>query len=65
MLGEKETYKYLGMLEADTIKQGEMKEKKNTLGERENYSKPNYIVEISSKGETRGRFPSKDTRDHS
>ena len=26
-LGEKETYKYLGILEADTIKQLEMKEK--------------------------------------
>ena len=26
-LGEKETYKYLGILEADTIKQEEMKEK--------------------------------------
>ena len=26
-LGEKKTYKYLGMLEADTVKQGEMKEK--------------------------------------
>ena len=24
--GEKETYKYFGILEADTIKQGEMKE---------------------------------------
>ena len=28
-LGEKETYKYLGIMEADTIKQAEMKEKKN------------------------------------
>ena len=27
MLGEKETYKYLGILEADTIKQVKMKEK--------------------------------------
>ena len=27
MLGEKETYKYMGILEADTIKQVEMKEK--------------------------------------
>ena len=27
MPGEKETYKYLGILEADTIKQAEMKEK--------------------------------------
>ena len=27
VLGEKENYKYLGILEADTIKQAEMKEK--------------------------------------
>ena len=27
MLAEKETYKYLGILEADTIKQQDMKEK--------------------------------------
>ena len=27
MLGEKENYKYLGTLEADTIKQAEIKEK--------------------------------------
>ena len=44
--GEKETYKYLGILEADTIIHAEMKEKikKNTSGERENYSKPNYVA---------------------
>ena len=50
-LGEQETYKYLCILEADTMKHAEMKEKikKNTYEERENYSKPNYI-EISSKG---------------
>ena len=37
-LREKETYKYLGILEADTIKQAEMKEKtkKYTSKEREN-----------------------------
>ena len=47
-LGEKKNLQIL--LEADTIKHAEMKEKKNTSGERENYSKPNYIAEISSKG---------------
>ena len=49
---EKRKNKYLGILEADTIKQAEMKEKikKNTSGERENYSKPNSIAEILSKG---------------
>ena len=47
-----ETYKYLGILGADTIKQAEMKEKflkKSISGERENNSKPNYIAEILSK----------------
>ena len=40
-LGEKETYKYLMILEADTIKQEEMKEKKlkkSISEEPENYS---------------------------
>ena len=50
-LGIKETYRYLGILESDSIKQAEMKEKnKNTSGEWENESKPSYIAEISSKG---------------
>ena len=45
-LREKETCKYLGILEADTIKYVEMKEKikKNISGE--NYSKPNKIAGI-------------------
>ena len=39
------------MLEVDTIKHVEMKEKEieENFGKRENDSKPNYIVEISSK----------------
>ena len=49
-LGEKETYKYLGILEVDCIKHVKLKEKKNTSGKQENYSKPNCIAEISSKG---------------
>ena len=49
-LGEKEIYKYLRILGADTIKQAEMKKsKKKTSGERENYSKSNFMAEISSK----------------
>ena len=37
MLGEKETYQYLGILEDDPIKHANMKnKKKNTSGEREN-----------------------------
>ena len=54
MHGEKETYKYLGILEADTMKQEEMKEKnfrKNISGEPESYSRQNYIAEILSKKE--------------
>ena len=35
-LGEKETYKYLGVLKADTIKQVEMKEKKSEIISQEN-----------------------------
>ena len=53
MLGGKETYKHLGILEAGTVKQIEMKEnffKKDTSRERKNYPKPNYIAEISSNG---------------
>ena len=48
---KKETYKYLGILEADTIKQEEMKKKsrKNVSGELESYSRQNYIAETLSK----------------
>ena len=47
-LGEKEIYKYLGIWEADTIKQVKMKERKirkSISGEPESYSIKNYIVE--------------------
>ena len=49
-LGEKETYKYLGILEADIIKQEETKEKirKNISGEPDSYSR-NCIAETLSK----------------
>ena len=43
-LGEKETYKYLCTLEADTIKQVEMKEKINTPWEPVSYSRQSYIA---------------------
>ena len=47
----KENYKYLEILEADTIKQTEIREKirKNTLEEQENFSKLSCAAEISSK----------------
>ena len=45
-LGEKETYKYLGILEPDTIKQEEVIEKiKNISREPKNYSRQKYITE--------------------
>ena len=43
-----ETYKYLGILEADTIKHERKNRKKYTSEERQNFSKSNYIAEISS-----------------
>ena len=50
MLEERETYKYLRILEADNIKHAEMKEKKkNTWGEKESNSKLNYIKETPSR----------------
>ena len=49
-LGEKETYKFLGILETDTIKQVEMKEKiKNISGAPGIYSTQNYLEETLSK----------------
>ena len=51
-LGKKETYKYWSILEADTIKQMEMKEKKlrkNISEELESYSRQNSLAEILSK----------------
>ena len=50
-LREKETCKYLKILEADTIKQVVMKgkRKRNASEEQENDSKLTYIPEISSK----------------
>ena len=50
-LGKKENYKYLGILEADTIKHAEMKRfLKNTSGELENHTILKYIAEILLKG---------------
>ena len=51
-LGEKETYKYLRILEADTMKQVEMKEKnlkKSIPVEPESYSRKNNIAGTLSK----------------
>ena len=52
ILGEKEIFKYLGVLEADTIKQVGMKKikiKKSISDEHENFLKSSSATEISSK----------------
>ena len=66
-LEENVTYKYLGISEVDTIVRAEMQEKfkKNILGKLENYSKPNYIAETSSKRKTHGLSTLKDCQDYS
>ena len=46
-LEENETYKYLGILDADTIKQVQMED--TIRKERENYSRQNSPAETSSK----------------
>ena len=45
-LGKKKTYKYSGILDADTIKQVKMREKikKSISRESESYSRQNYIA---------------------
>ena len=50
-LAEKETYRYLGILEADTIKQVEIKNKiqNNISGKLDNYSRQNSLAETLSK----------------
>ena len=50
-LGEKETYKYLGILEADTIKQVEMNEKikKEYLRRTRKLLEKSYVAETLSK----------------
>ena len=53
---ENETYKYLGILEADTIKQVEMKKeiKNNISGELGNYSRQSSLEETLSKNKYLG-----------
>ena len=48
-LGVRETEKYLGILEADTIKEEEKKIRKNISEEPESYSRQNYMVETLPK----------------
>ena len=51
-LSEKETFKYMGLLKDDTIKQVEMKEKIKSIisGEPENYSTQSYQAGSLLKG---------------
>ena len=50
ILGEKEIYKYVGILEVDTNKQVEMKEKKSISDYRENFSNSSSAAGILLKG---------------
>ena len=61
MLGEKETFKYLEILEADTIQQVETKEKikKSISEEWENYSKPTIKQKSHQRDKHLGCLPCK------
>ena len=49
-LGENDAYKYLGILEADTFKQVQMKDKiQKNISELGNYSRQNSLAETLSK----------------
>ena len=56
-LGEKETYKYLGILEVDTIKQVEMKEKLRKRISGENCSRQKYIAGPYQRDKYPGSLP--------
>ena len=64
-LGQKETYKYLGILESDTIKQVEMKDKiqKEYLRRTRKLLETNSQAETLSKEEISGLYPALDIRD--
>ena len=50
----------MGILEAESIKHAEMKEKKkNTTGERENFTKPNYMHKSHRRVKYHGYLPRK------
>ena len=65
-LGEKETYKYLGILEADTIKQVEMKEKikKKYLRRTRKLLETKLYSRNLIKGIKTGLYSSLDIREH-
>ena len=58
-LADNETYKYLGILEADTIKQVKMKKKfqKYISGELKNYSRQSSVAETLSKEQILVLYP--------
>ncbi len=64
-LGEKETYKYLGILEADTIKQVEMNEKikKEYLRRTRKLLETKLSSRNITKGIIPGLYPALDSRD--
>ena len=63
-LAENETYKYLGISEADTIKQVKIKNKiKKNISELENYLRQNSVAETLSKEQIPGPYHSLDILD--
>ena len=60
-LREKVNYKYLGILESDTIKQVELKDiiKKSTSKEREGFSKTSSVVDIACREKDQSSSPCK------
>ena len=67
-LGRKKNCKYWAILEANIIKQAEIKKniiKKKTSEEGESFSKPNSVAEITSKWQLSRQFPFEDTQYHS
>ena len=62
-LAEKETYKDLGILEADIIKKVQMKDKIKKEYLKKNFSRQNYRTETLSKEYTPEMYPSLDIWD--
>ena len=63
-LGEKETYKYLGILKADTIKHAEMNKIKKKKKEYLKRTRKLLKAKLYSRNLVKGMSPSLDTRDH-
>ena len=59
------TWEYRKWAQSNKLRLKKKELQKSTQDERENYPKPNYIAEITSKWLTPDLFSLEDTRDHS